>query len=736
MTGINIAMFLHGNKSKQLIESLRDPNGHVRLDAVRALGEMKDPGAVEALIEALNDREDYVRWNTAEALGKILDTRSLTPLINALEDEHPLVRKEAFKALGLFTDQRARDAVKSCETDKVHITLRALASNAPDALSRVDAIRFLQQSRDARAIDPLIAILTDKRIDPAEVGLQDDAVVVAADALGDVKDPRSVGALSEVVIAHLRNENILREASKYGFGPATIEWHVSRDDTNDGFRGREQIAAWWQSLPRRYLDAYRRQAVCNSRAIACVQALAKISNESKTLDLFVDCLSDGNAILREAAIRGLVLISERTNSWEWLAKSASGEVLGIVGKRAIKPLIAMLIHRESDIRRGSALALGHFDEPEVLAALFRARKDDDAQVRAAAATAIVEICSRSPGPVINILDNPDSDMKWAAAKALGRARIADATESLIRLLRDEHSNVRSVAAKALGQICDGKAIEPLTEAAADRDENVRREAVKSIDKIVGVLDAGSSDAIEHFTRLLKDQRANLRSVAAKALGQLIATQAVEPLTQAATDVDENVRRDVIQALDKIVKAIKSEIDKAQRAYDALLEKRESMIFNVRTKWGVEAAHETLLKWHSNIPAALKDWVEDISSLKTAIEYELQKMTATALLKAAMKKDIKMRIYLDRFAQLNFRTDIEGLPIDRKINTDTTITFEIEGEQVKEFTDFHEGIAIEVIFKSAEMKTQQAKIVMLQERLTLINALTSRVFQLPSMDGSA
>jgi hypothetical protein len=91
-------------KVNVLIEALEDNHDHTRLDAIRALGEIKDSRAVEPLIERLlKDKEDYIRWNAAEALGTIKDTRAISPLIIALKDNYQLVQKDAAKALGSIT---------------------------------------------------------------------------------------------------------------------------------------------------------------------------------------------------------------------------------------------------------------------------------------------------------------------------------------------------------------------------------------------------------------------------------------------------------------------------------------------------------------------------------------------------------------------------------------------------------------------------------------------------------
>src|SRR5512141_1648894 len=44
---------------------------HVRWEAVKALGDIGDPGAIPPLVKALEDRDPDVRWLAAEALRKL-----------------------------------------------------------------------------------------------------------------------------------------------------------------------------------------------------------------------------------------------------------------------------------------------------------------------------------------------------------------------------------------------------------------------------------------------------------------------------------------------------------------------------------------------------------------------------------------------------------------------------------------------------------------------------------------
>jgi len=54
-----------------LISALKDEDGDVREAAAEALGELKDPRAVEPLISVLKDEDGSVRWWAVKALNKI-----------------------------------------------------------------------------------------------------------------------------------------------------------------------------------------------------------------------------------------------------------------------------------------------------------------------------------------------------------------------------------------------------------------------------------------------------------------------------------------------------------------------------------------------------------------------------------------------------------------------------------------------------------------------------------------
>jgi len=194
-----------------LIGALKEENPEVRERAARALGNIKDSGALEPLVATLGDNTRDVRNAAAAALGKINDPRAVQPLISALKKEtsssggygiamalgslgepsiepllgllgesDPVVRKYAVRALGKTKSPDVLDAVINALRDE-------------DAAVRVNAVYALRDIGSSRAVEALIEALSDE-----SSGVR----ARAAEGLGKIKDERAVVPL----IAALRAE--------------------------------------------------------------------------------------------------------------------------------------------------------------------------------------------------------------------------------------------------------------------------------------------------------------------------------------------------------------------------------------------------------------------------------------------------------------------------------------------------------------------------------------------------
>ncbi|MDH3454789.1 MAG: HEAT repeat domain-containing protein, partial [Desulfuromonadales bacterium] len=98
-----------------LIERLEDEDWWVREKALRALGKLKDERAVSRIADLINDRE--MGRGVPEALAKIGGDAALEYLIGFLGENSKRLKIETIKALGQMKNKNATDTIKQCLSD-------------------------------------------------------------------------------------------------------------------------------------------------------------------------------------------------------------------------------------------------------------------------------------------------------------------------------------------------------------------------------------------------------------------------------------------------------------------------------------------------------------------------------------------------------------------------------------------------------------------------------------------
>ena len=135
-----------------LIRLLEHENEIIRQRASYALGEIKDPKAVDPLIQCLQDDQASVRRSTASALGEIGDPKAAEQLTQSLKDKDVDVRQFAAAALGEIGDTRA-----------VEPLIQTLKDNLDETVQRT-AAKALGEIGDKKAVEPLTQALDSKDI--------------------------------------------------------------------------------------------------------------------------------------------------------------------------------------------------------------------------------------------------------------------------------------------------------------------------------------------------------------------------------------------------------------------------------------------------------------------------------------------------------------------------------------------------------------------------------------------
>ena len=156
--------------------------------------------------------------------------------------------------------------------------------------------------------------------------------------------------------------------------------------------------------------------------------------------------------------------------------------------------------------------------------------------------------------LIKALKHKDFEVRKGAADALGKIGGTKAVESLIGALRDEDRDVRMEAAKALGEIGNARAVGPLINAMADKNTDVRKASEKALVEIAGRIGPLAKAAVPVLTEALRSaEDKDVRRSAALALAKIgpAAKSSVPALTMALGDDNPKVREASARALDKI-----------------------------------------------------------------------------------------------------------------------------------------------------------------------------------------
>ncbi len=280
-----------------------------------------------------------------------------------------------------------------------------------------------------------------------------------------------------------------------------------------------------------------------------------------------------------------------------------------IGAAAVEPLLDVLDDPNPNVRSGAARALGKIGDARALGSLiFSLRNDPDVEVRKSAVWALHMGGARAVVPLIEALSDADEWVRFGAVIVL--AKIGDAAvEPLIEALSANLPIVRANAAETLGRIADQRAAEALAGALHDPDDEVWQQAAISLGRLQ------DARAVRYLIRITQIAHSGLRTKAIKALGHIRDVRAVDPLIEVVyQEKDRWMRLFAIEALGRIgdIRGIEALVD---AAYD---ESRD-----VRTKAIVTLGEIDSLLATDALYTIFDDMDVDVEDQQTAL-FELGK----------------------------------------------------------------------------------------------------------------
>ncbi len=169
----NVAALKKAGNVRKLIDALAyDKDPEIQLEAVDALGLLKDPRAVDPLVAAIGPLGPPAHGRIAVALGRIGDERAFKPLLHLASRPISPERLAVIRALGDMADPRLAEPLAKIFT----------AGDGPTRGAAVEALRKIGS--------PAIPHLTEV------IKVASDQIhLFTAEALGLIGDPRAVSPL-------------------------------------------------------------------------------------------------------------------------------------------------------------------------------------------------------------------------------------------------------------------------------------------------------------------------------------------------------------------------------------------------------------------------------------------------------------------------------------------------------------------------------------------------------------
>ncbi len=543
-----------------ICDRLQDPDIGVRRVAAAALAGLHDPRSVEPLLHCLTADDAELRRAAATALGQIGDARAVEPLMICLQDKDPATVTVALVALGALHDARAVAAIIPCLGNSDETVRRKavdilcqlgapaveplLASlTAPKPRVRALAAEALGRLGDARAVDPLVALLKDPGApeaasSPTDANTADqnniaDEKKVPAEATDDgtaevrQKAAEALGRLGrpavDALIACLGEDNAtVRSLAVEELGVIqdvrAIDPLIARlvtapgSETNEGVnvRGAEIAALTKLGTP----------AIAPLAAHLQDKDLTARKNVAEALDELKYVPED------EAGKADFFILRQ---AWDQLVK---------LGAPAVAPLIAALAWDDDSTQEGAVEALGRLGDRRAVEPLIACLQSGSGDVPQKAATALGLLGDpRAVDPLIAVLKSPVPNGRNAAAEALGVLADPRAIPALVATLKDPNADLRQACAQSLGKL------KYAPEAPDDRATYLI--ALQSWDEAVKL----GAAAFEPLAACIADDNADVRKGAVGALGALGDKRAIAPLAAALPEWDLNA--ELVSALEKL-----------------------------------------------------------------------------------------------------------------------------------------------------------------------------------------
>jgi HEAT repeat protein len=276
-----------GEQLPAVIGALKDADPVVRLAAVQALRRLRGDSVVEALDAKCNDTDANVRAESARTLGILGERKALPKLVELLRDSNGFVRAAAAEALGKLGDRSATSALIEVLTGDQKQTAPAseqdglVIGTQPGPLPEIARMKMVEEKiiaakalgdiRDPASVDSLI----ERGLKAEDAGLRAESAV----SLGKIGEPRASGPLQAAVRPYYQAAPVDAEGVTIATGTIDEKVRLMKEKES-----RVRASVVW--------------------------ALGQIGDASAK-GILTRAMNDENSLVRDAAAEALARISEK-----------------------------------------------------------------------------------------------------------------------------------------------------------------------------------------------------------------------------------------------------------------------------------------------------------------------------------------------------------------------------------------------------------------------------------------
>ncbi|OGS23287.1 MAG: hypothetical protein A2252_09390 [Elusimicrobia bacterium RIFOXYA2_FULL_39_19] len=587
-----------------LISTLSDPLGEVKIQAARSLADLKISNAVPYMFNQLDEKDPAVRVEMEKVLEKFVSKETILYFTEALlKDQRISVRKFSAKALGILGDKSAapvlfealkdKDATTREEvmrsismlSDKTLVFNYCLTLKNKDSVIKTFILTELEKLKDPRALPSLIDALKREKspefremiqktmmevADPAVLdviskGMSDSNLLVrvaCVNIAGKLKIKELLPELSKslkneksfelkfAIIATIKNysdKSVLPELHDALVKEKNIEIKIAIIDALKDFQDYSSIPSLLQCL--KVGDEMLRM-----EAEGLLNKLADV----KSVNYFLEAAKDRDLVVRSYAMKvvkeyptasAVPIALAGLNDKDVYIRLDAVKTLGQIGDKTVIPELAKkLDDNEEEIKIETIKSLAQLGDPAIADYVLKALKDKSAQVRIEAIKLLGTYYDEEmTGDFIKALKkSSEPEVKEQIILVLSKSTDKNAKNILKKTLRDTDPAIRKAVVTALGEMDDPAIIPELKDLYAKEFAGEVR-----IEIIIALAKLKAREMIPDFINGLYDQSKEFSDASKVALDLVINQSDARYLAATIQNEHKEVRNYCITALTKL-----------------------------------------------------------------------------------------------------------------------------------------------------------------------------------------